>query len=107
VAPLPEGVDAEAGEIVVLIGDVEIAGLLERFETLGRSLSDCLEDGLRVTIRQDWALLQWAEVAVATKDRRDADLQVDVARAELDGAPEQGIQFHGGHTCIGMSPRRL
>jgi len=32
---------------------------------------------------------------------------VDVAGAELDGASEQQIEFHDGHTCIGMSARGL
>src|SRR6266702_3775818 len=34
------------------------------------------------------------EIAVASKDRRLADLQVDVTGAELDGAPEQTVQIH-------------
>jgi hypothetical protein len=32
---------------------------------------------------------------------------VDVARAEFDGASEQGIEFHGGHPSIGMSAECL
>jgi len=35
-----------------------------------------------------------AERAVAAQHRRTADFQVDVAGAELDGAPQKRIQFH-------------
>ena len=42
------------------------------------------------------ALLERRDRAVATQHRRLVQLEVDVARAEFDGAPEEGIQVHKG-----------
>src|SRR5204862_7856208 len=85
---------AEAREVFLLVGDVEVTGVAESSKAVGRPLADDLEHGLDVAVGDDRRLFEWAERAVTPKDRRDADLQVDVAGAELDGAPEQEIEFH-------------
>ncbi len=101
VAALPKRVDPEAREIVFLVGDVQVAARLEGLEPLGRAFADELEDALGIAVGDHRRLLERGERTVAPEDRRNADLQVDVARAELDGASEQEIEFHGGHSCIG------
>src|SRR5215210_2366428 len=93
---LPEGVDAEPGEVAVLERDVEVTGLLEGFEALGRALPHYLDQRVHVLVHQNRVLLERAERAVAPEDRREADLQVDVAGTEFNGASEQGIELHGG-----------
>ena len=46
-AALAEGVDAEARQVLVLVGDVEVAGVVEVRELLGRAAADGLEDRQR------------------------------------------------------------
>src|SRR5581483_7129659 len=103
-APLPVGVDAETREVGVLVGDVEVAGLVEALQALGRARADDVEDGgeRRLVQRGD---LERGEAAVPAKDGRTPELEVDVARPELDRVPEQAVQVHRGG--IGSTPRRL
>src|SRR6476659_6343485 len=70
---LPERVDAEPRQIVVLVGDVEVTGLLEGLQALGRTSSDDLDQGLHVPVHENRSLLERAEGAIAPQDRREAD----------------------------------
>src|SRR4029078_5992798 len=93
VSALLERVDAEPRQILVLVRDIEVAGLLEGLEALGRALPDDLDQGIHVPVHEDRGVLERAERASAPQERRDADLQVDVAGAEFNGASEQGIEL--------------
>ena len=93
-AALPVGVDAEARQVAVLVGDVEVAVVVEELEALRRAGADDLERGREVGVAQGRPAFEGAELAVASDDRRLAELQVDVAGAELDGAREQSVQIH-------------
>jgi hypothetical protein len=93
-AALAEGVDAEARQPVGRVSDVEVAALVEGAEPLGRHSGDRLERAEQVGRPERRALREWRDRTVATQHRRLVQLQVDVARAELDGAPEEGIQVH-------------
>src|SRR5213079_1960403 len=61
VPALAEGVDAEARQILFLVGDVEIAAGLERLEALGRAFADDLEHGLGIAVAELGRLLERAE----------------------------------------------
>ncbi len=50
-----------------------------------------------------WAPSRAAELAVATDDRRLAELQVDVTGAEFHGASEQTVEIHAAR--MGDRPR--
>ena len=84
-AALPERVDAEAREVLVLVRDVEVARLLERFVALRRALADRFEDGFDVAVRERSAS---SSSGPSEPSRRriggTAHLQVDVAGAELE-----------------------
>ena len=69
---------------------------MERLQPLGRDAGHRLERGEQVLLAQRRALLERRDHAVATQHRRLVQLEVDVARAEFDGAPEEGIQVHKG-----------
>ena len=94
VAALAEGVDAEARQALGGVGDVEVAGLVERLQPLGSDPRHGLECGEQVLLVQRRALVERRDRAVATQHRRLVQLEVDVARAEFNGAPEEGIQVH-------------
>ena len=107
-APLPERVDAEAREVLVLVRDVEVARVVEAVALVRRDLGDLVEDERELLLAEHRQVVHRAERAVAAKDRRLADLQMDVACAELDGALEGGVQVHGAvAACIGSGRRRL
>ena len=63
-------------------------------ELLGRAAADDPEDRVEVLLLERREAVHRVEIAVATEDRRLADLQMNVAGAELDGAPEQVVQIH-------------
>jgi hypothetical protein len=94
VAALAKGVDPEPRQALRRVRDVEVAALVEGLQPLGRDEGHRLEGGEQVLLAQRRALLERRDHAVATQHRRLVQLQVDVARAELDGAPEEGIQVH-------------
>ena len=100
-ASLPEGVHAEARQPLALIGDVELARLVEGLETRGRRSRDRLERGLERARVERRPLVEPRELAVAPDHRRLAELEVHVARAELDGVPEEGVQIHALHVGAG------
>jgi hypothetical protein len=91
---MTKGVDAEARQVFVLVGDVEVACLLKAVALVRSDFRDLVQHRLEVVIRQRLDAGHGPERAVATEDRRLADLQMDVARAELDGAPEGRVQVH-------------
>ena len=67
-----------------------------------------MEDGLEVRVRERLDPVEWAHRAVPAQNRRLADLQMDVAGAELDGTLENCIQVHGAiRGCIGSPGRPL
>ena len=94
-AALPERIDAEAGQPFDRVGDVEVTGLVERAEALGREARDRLERGEQVGLAQRGRAVDRADAAVAPEHGRLLQLQVDVARAELDGVPKEDVQVHG------------
>jgi hypothetical protein len=95
-AALSIDVDAEARQPVGGVGDVEVSGLVELLETLGHDARHRLDGGEQVLLSERRAVLEWRDGAVATQHRGLVQLQVDIARAEVDGAPEEGIQVHKG-----------
>ena len=94
-AALPEHVDPEPGQPFGGVGDVEVARLVERAQALGREARDRLERGEQVGLAQRGRAVDRADAAVAPEHGRLLQLQVDVARAELDGVPKEGVQVHG------------
>ena len=60
----------------------------------GRKVGDHGQSGLEVEIGQRRMLRKHAELAVPPHDRRLADFQMNVARAELHGAAQDRIQLH-------------
>ena len=101
---LAVGVDAEAREILVLVGDVEVAARLEGRTPLGGAGADDVEDGGEVRLGERGGV-ERGEAAVPAKDGWPPELEVDVARPQLDRVPEQAVQVHGGG--IGSTRRRL
>ena len=97
-AALPVGVDAEAREVAVLVRDVEVAGVVEVLELLGRAAADDLEHRGERRVVERRHVRHRVQVAVEPADRRLADLQVDVAGAELDGAREESVEIHAART---------
>ena len=94
VAALAEAVDAEARQVGALVGDVEIAALLELRVPLRLHLRDALEVSVQVVLGQVRRILHRPERTVAPQHRRAAEFQVDVAGAEFDGARKEGVEFH-------------
>ena len=95
-AALAKAVDPEAREVLGGIGEVELA-MLVKGGALGRDeLRERSEDRVEVDLGDRWAAVEQGQRAVATHDGGTADLEMDVARAELDGAPQHGVQFHNG-----------
>ena len=90
VAALAERVDAEARQAGPLVGRVELAGLLEGREPRRRVGADLPQDLLEPLRIERRPVLERLEVAVEADDRRLPDLQVDVARAEVDGGVQAG-----------------
>ena len=104
VTALPEGVDAEARQARPLVGRVELAGLLEVREPRRRVGADLVQDLLEALRIERRPVLERLEVAVEADDRRLPDLEVDVARAEVDGGVQEAIQVHAlliGSTSAG------
>ena len=93
-AALAEGVDAEARQALGRVGEVEVAALVERPQPLRRDAGDRLERGEQVLLVRAAGTRRAARSRRPTQHRRLVHLQVDVARAELDGAAEEGIQVH-------------
>ena len=93
-AALAERVNAEPWEVLALVGDVEVAAREEGCEPCRRGGADGVERGRESGLVERRPVLHRKEDAVAPKDRRLANLQVDVAGAELDGAPKECVQFH-------------
>ena len=93
-AALAEGVDAEAGQALGGVRDVEVAALVEHLQPLGRDARHRLERAEQVLLVQRRTVLERPDRAVATQHRRLVELEVDVARAEFNGAPKEGIQVH-------------
>ena len=103
-AALAVGVDAEAREVLVLIRDVEVAARLEGRAPLGRAGADRVEDQGEVRLAQRGGV-ERGEAAVPAKDGWPPELEVDVARPQLDRVPEQAVQVHG--SGIGSGARLL
>jgi hypothetical protein len=93
-AALAVGVDAEAREILVLVGDVEVAGGLELGSPLGGARADRIEDGQERRLVERGGF-ERDEATVPAKDGWPPELEVDVARPLLDRVPEQAVQVHG------------
>ncbi len=96
VTALAEGVDAEARQAGPLVGRVELAGLLEVREPSRRVGADLLQDLLEALRIERRPVLERLEVAVEADDRRLPDLEMDVARAAVDGGMQQAVQVHAG-----------
>ena len=92
-AALAEAVDAEAGQALGRVGDVEVAALVELAQPLRGDVRHGLERGSRLLVERR-PLGQRRDRAVRAASAAGR-LQVDVARAEFDRAPEEGIQVHG------------
>ena len=93
-AALPIDVDAEARQPVGGVRNVEVSGLVELLETLRYDARNRLDSGEQVLLIQRRAVVERRDGAVATQHRGLVQLQVDIARAEVNGAPEEGIQVH-------------
>jgi hypothetical protein len=93
-AALAEGVHAEARQLVGGVRDVEVARLVELLQLRRRHRADALERDEQMALRQGRPLRHLAERPVAPDDRRPVQLEVDVGRAELDGACKEGVQIH-------------
>ena len=107
-AALAVRVDAEARQVAVLVGDVEVAGVVEVLELLGRAAADASSrTASRAASSSGWASAIGVEIAVDPADRRLADLQVDVGGAELDGTQEKTVQIHRLDRGIGRIGRFL
>ena len=94
-AALAKAVDAEARQALRRVGDVELAGLVEDGKLGRREVGDQCERRLEIAVEQGRMVREQAELAVPPHDGRLADFQMDVARAELDGARQYRIQVHG------------
>ena len=105
-AALAEAVDAEA-PAVDGVRDVEVAARVEVGAAGRIAPRDDVEHALEVRIRERRDAVEGEEVAVVAKDRRLADLQVDVAGVQADRAAEERVQVHGCPHPIGRAPPRL
>ncbi len=85
-AALPERVHAEARQAGGLVRGVELARVAEGCEPLRIGGADPLEELFEPRRVERRPAFERAQVPVAANDRRLADLQVEVARAVLDGA---------------------
>jgi hypothetical protein len=74
VAALPEGVDAEAWKACLLVGGVELTGLVEAGESCGSGRTDRLEDALELGRAERRPALEQAKRSVVPNDRRLANL---------------------------------
>src|SRR5207237_3531359 len=68
--------------------------VVEVLDLLGCTAADRCEHRAEGGVVERRVPLEGAELAVESKDRRLADLEVDIAGAELDGAREQTVQIH-------------
>jgi hypothetical protein len=93
-------------KVLVLVRDVEVAGVVEVLELLGSVRGDLVQDREQVVLVERVGVLHLSERAVASEDRRLADLQVDVGRAQLDGPAQEAVQVHL-ERGIGSSGPRL
>ena len=93
-AALAEAVDAEPRQAGRRVGAVELSRLEERLQPLRRLGADLLEGELEVALGQLGLAFEFAQVPVPAYDRRPLDLQVDIAGAKLDGAPEHEFEIH-------------
>ena len=89
---LAERVHAETRKPRDLVREVEVAGRVEGVDLVGAR--DGREDVLHVPRRERLGLLHVAERAVAAQHGRPPGLQVDVARTELDGLLQKGVEIH-------------
>jgi hypothetical protein len=77
-AALPEAVHPVAHQVAARVGDVELAGLAEVGLFLAVDGGDLRQDRLEVGRRQRAPALERDERAVASDDRRSADLEMHV-----------------------------
>ena len=80
---------------------------MEGGEARGRSGRDDLQGNVHRRLVERRPLLEPREGAVAPEHRRLAGLQVDVAGAELDGAPKESVEIHRRTNGIGGAARDL
>jgi hypothetical protein len=76
------------------VGEVEVAAVVELAHPFRRHACHCLERREQVLLVQRRALGERRDRAVRAQHRRLVDLEVDVARAELDRDSEDGVQVH-------------
>src|SRR5205085_1534731 len=95
-AALAKAVDAEAREVLGGVGDVELAVFVEGRELGRNELGDRCKHGIEVDLRKRRKVPERRKLAVASDDGWTADLEMNVARADLDGAPQHSVQFHNG-----------
>jgi hypothetical protein len=93
-AALPEPVDAEPGQPGRLVRDVELTVCEERLEPVRCGLGHAPEHGVEVAVRQRGAAVERQQVAVAPEHRRPAELEVHVARPEVDRVREVVVEIH-------------
>ena len=93
-AALPEGVDAEPREARALVGEIELAGLLECREPRRGGSADFAQDCLELLGVERRPALEDLEMAVEADHRRLAGLEMDVARAAVDGVVQETVQLH-------------
>ena len=94
VAALAEGVDAEPRQVGQLVGGVHLARLLEEADAAGRAGADGVQDVLERFRGEETVTVEGREVAVDANDRRLTELEMDVARAEIDGLGEDVVEAH-------------
>ena len=94
-ATLAKAVHPEARQARLCVRDVELSRLVELTTSTGRDSRDLVERGLEVCIGESNHVSHRLQPAVAAQEGRLPDLEMDVTRAALDGAPQNRIQIHG------------
>ncbi len=92
---LPEAVHAEARQPGGGVRRVELARREERLRHAPGSRRTRASTPSRSALGEPRPFDQLGHLAVAAEDRRPADLQMDVARTELDGALKEDVELHG------------
>ena len=110
-ATLAKPVDPEARQGRVRVGDVEVAGVLERVPAPRRDHRDGVEHRVEIHLGERRDAVHLLQIAVEPYDRRLAELQVDVAGAAFDGGPEEGdeidhVQRTSARGAISFTPFR-
>jgi hypothetical protein len=88
-AALPEPVDAEARQRGMGERDIEVARIVEEVATLRRDLGHLVEHVLEIALGESGRSFHLLEIPVMAEHRRLSELEVNVARAALDGAREK------------------